>query len=71
MRNYRHELIKRAREKGDYTVIWLAAQAGVSTMQWWRLENGRSASLELVMRACELLDLDWRKIIYRRFSRAA
>jgi hypothetical protein len=37
------------------------------------MENGRNASYELIMRACQALDLDSSKILYssRRVSLAA
>jgi len=60
---YNFEAIRKARIGSDKTVEWLAGRAGVSTMQWWRLENGRGASLELIQKASWLLNLDWRAIL--------
>ena len=68
---YKYAEIRRARLLSRFTPPELARRAGVSTMQLWRLENGRSASLGLIIRVCELLGLDWRKIIIESRAKAA
>lgn len=41
-----------------------AQRLGVHVVTVSRMENGRNASHELLLRACEVLDIDSAKIIY-------
>jgi transcriptional regulator with XRE-family HTH domain len=68
---YRYGEIRRARVASGVEIKKLAHEARVNVSTWWRLENGRSASLGLIIRACALLGLDWREVIIEARAKAA
>jgi transcriptional regulator with XRE-family HTH domain len=69
---YNHRLLASVRE-ARYTQEQFAERLKISPVTLSRMENGRNASYELIMRACQALDLDSSKILYssRRVSLAA
>jgi transcriptional regulator with XRE-family HTH domain len=69
---YNHDLLARVRE-AKYTQEQFAEVLNISPITLSRLENGRNASYELILRACQALDLDSSKIFYssRKVSLAA
>jgi len=70
-KTYRSGTIRDARVVSGKTIETLAKAAGVSTMQWWRLEHGRGVSLELIQRAAVLLGLEWRELLNDPKTKAA
>ena len=47
-----------------YTQQVFAEKLGVTIVTLSRMENGHSASYELIMKVCQLLDIDSNKIFY-------
>lgn len=60
---YNHRLLADVRE-AKYTQEQFAEILDVSVVTLSRMENGRNASYELILKACQLLDLDSSKILY-------
>jgi transcriptional regulator with XRE-family HTH domain len=60
---YNYRFLANVRE-AKYTQEQFAKLLKVNTVTLSRLENGHSASYELIVRACQLLDLDSSKIFY-------
>jgi transcriptional regulator with XRE-family HTH domain len=69
---YNHRLLAAFRE-AKYTQEEFAEKLKISPVTLSRMENGHSASYELILRACQMLDLDSSKILYssRKVSLAA
>lgn len=69
---YNHDLLATLRE-ARFTQEVFAEKLGVNVVTLSRLENGHNASYELIMKACQLLDVDSSKIFYssRQVSFAA
>lgn len=60
---YDHRLLARVRE-AKYTQDKFAEVLGITTVTLSRMENGHSASYELILKSCQALDLDSNKIFY-------
>jgi transcriptional regulator with XRE-family HTH domain len=69
---YNHRLLAEVRE-ARYTQEQFAKVLDISPITLSRIENGRNASYEMILRACQALDLDSSKIFYssRKVSLAA
>lgn len=68
---YDHKRLATVRES-KHTQEAFAEMLDVSVVTLSRIENGHSASYELILKACQLLDIDSSKIFYssRRLSHA-
>jgi transcriptional regulator with XRE-family HTH domain len=60
---YNYKLIGSIRN-AKYTQDEFAKLLNITVVTLSRLENGHSASYELIMKACQLLDIDSSKIFY-------
>ena len=60
---YNHSLLAQVRD-AKFTQEKFAEKLGITITTLSRMENGHSASYELIMRACQELDLDSSKIFY-------
>jgi DNA-binding XRE family transcriptional regulator len=60
---YDHKFLAKVRES-KHTQEEFAKLLKVNVVTLSRMENGHSASYELVMRACRVLDIDSSKIFY-------
>jgi transcriptional regulator with XRE-family HTH domain len=60
---YDHRFLAKVRE-GKYTQEQFAEKLDVTVVTLSRLENGHNASYELILKACQLLDIDSSKVFY-------
>lgn len=60
---YDYKKLATVRE-AKYTQEKFAEMLGVTVVTLSRLENGHNASYELILKACQLLDIDSSKIFY-------
>lgn len=60
---YNYKLLATVRE-AKYTQEKFAELLEVTIVTLSRLENGHNASYELIMKACQLLDIDSSKVFY-------
>jgi transcriptional regulator with XRE-family HTH domain len=60
---YNHRLLADVRD-ARYTQEQFAEILGITVVTLSRMENGRNASYELILKACQHLDLDSSKIMY-------
>jgi transcriptional regulator with XRE-family HTH domain len=60
---YDHKFLAKSRD-AKYTQEDFAEMLDVSIVTLSRMENGHSASYELILKACQLLDLDSSKVFY-------
>jgi transcriptional regulator with XRE-family HTH domain len=60
---YDYRLLAKVRE-AKYTQAQFANLLNIHIVTLSRMENGKTASYDLIMRACQLLDLDSSKIFY-------
>jgi transcriptional regulator with XRE-family HTH domain len=60
---YNHQLLASIRD-AKYTQERFAEMIGVTTITLSRMENGHGASYELILKACQALDIDSSKIFY-------
>ena len=61
---YDHRRLAALREEKGFSQQYLADKLGVNKVTFSRVENGHNVSYELLLRLCQLLDVDSSEILY-------